>query len=65
MIAIKILNEYYTNYKKLWNLVEKKARKALSSNMVVEAKEISNYVDANPSEIALCFNRGKANWSNH
>ena len=64
MIAIKILNDHYAGYKKLWNLVEKKARKALIVKMGLDAKEISNQLESNPSEIDLCFNRGKSNLSN-
>jgi len=60
LVAIKILNYHYEDYKKLWTLVEKKARKALIPKLNVDAKTITYYVESNPSEIAICFDKAQA-----
>jgi len=51
LIGLKILNTFYKDSKKLWNLVEKKSRKAVLAKLSVTGKELTGYLD----EVDPCF----------
>ena len=55
LIAIKILNDHYKPSKKLWNLVEKKSRKAAIAKLSITGKELSAYL----SEVENCFSKSQ------
>ncbi len=58
LIAIKITNDQYAGSKKLWALIEKKARKALMPVMGIQAKALNTVLD----EVEPCFR--KDYWNN-
>ena len=59
LVAIKILNEYFYEKKKLWALVDKKARKALIPILGVDKKDLADFIEANLSELNDCFDGGR------